>query len=208
MSFQKLPQQMIVVTFLFLLLVACGTPAASPVPPTASPVPPTATPVPPTATPTPVPPTATPTPIPPTATPLPPTATPTPVPPTLTPTPVTPTATPTPVYTLVTSAEEVIGTWQAGFGRYRIRFDDDGTYRMARELDELDSKPYAIDSYHFEGTEMLSKTIKVSGVPSCGKKIGRYEIRLLENGNIWVFAIEDLCEARALDISREYEPVR
>ena len=104
MSPQKLPQQMIGMTLVLLLLIGCGAPAATPVPPTTTPVPPTVTPTPkpPTATPTPVPPTATPTPKPPTATPtpVPPTATPTPKPPTATPTPVPPTATPIPAPTL------------------------------------------------------------------------------------------------------------
>ena len=108
MSYKKSLQHMIGVTLVMLLLVGCGAPAATPVPPTATPVPPTATPTPelPTSTftpipptPTSVPPTATPTPEPPTPTrtPIPPT--PTPVPPTVTPTPVPPTATPTPVPT-------------------------------------------------------------------------------------------------------------
>jgi len=47
----------------------------------------------------------------PVATPVPPT--PTAMPPTATPTPIPPTPTPTPVFTLATSAEEVVGTWQA-----------------------------------------------------------------------------------------------
>jgi len=93
-------------------------------------------------------------------------------------------------------------------GRYRIRFDEDDTFRQARELDELDSKPYAIGSYRFEGTNIVTKGTSISGVPSGGKKIGTYEIRSLESGNIWIVAIEDLCEARALDKAREYEPVR
>ena len=110
---------------------------------------------------------------------------------------------------MVSSAEEILGTWEAGFGRYRIRFDADGTFRQARELDELDTKPYAIGEYWFEGTNMLTKEVSVKGVPPCGKKkIGTYEIRALENGNIWIVVIDDACEPRAHDITREYGPVR
>lgn len=43
MSTQKLPQQMMGVTFLLLLLVGCGTPAATPMPPTPTPEAPTPT---------------------------------------------------------------------------------------------------------------------------------------------------------------------
>jgi uncharacterized protein (DUF885 family) len=82
MNHKKLLPQMISLTLVLLLLVACSTPQPTPVPPT-----PTPTPVPPTPTPTPVPPTPTPTPVPPTPTPTP--------PPTATHTP-SPTSPPTP----------------------------------------------------------------------------------------------------------------
>ena len=55
---------------------------------------------------------------------------------------------------------------------------------------------------------MVMTEIKVSGVPTCGKKIGSYEIRLLENGNIRIVAIKDECAPRTGDMAREYEPVR
>ena len=122
------------------------------------------------------------------------------------PKPPTATPTPTPVFTLATSAEEVAGTWVAG--NYYIRFDKDGTYRQAHALDKLDSRPYAISAYRFEGTTLVSTEIKVSGVRSCGKKSASYEIRLLESGNIWIVAIQDDCTGRKGDTEGEYEPVR
>lgn len=121
-------------------------------------------------------------------------------------TPVPPTTTPTPAVTLATSVEQVVGTWQSG--RYYIRFDADGTYRQAHVLEELASAPYAISSYQFEGSEMVTKAISVSGVPSCGEAIGRYNIRLLDSGHIRVVTIRDQCLPRAGDTAREYEPVR
>ncbi|MFC2030983.1 hypothetical protein ACFLWA_09670 [Chloroflexota bacterium] len=133
---------------------------------------------------------------------------PTPIPRTPTPTPEPPTATPTPVFTLATSAEEIVGTWQARAGRYYIRFNEDETFRQAHALDELDSQPYAVDSYRFEGTKMVIREVSISGVPTCGKKIGSYEIRLLESGNIWIVTIDDQCEPRAGSVAREYGPVR
>jgi hypothetical protein len=189
MSRQKLSQQVMGTILITLLLVGCGAPAATP-----TPTPPTATPVPPT-----------PTPNPPTATPVPPT--PTPVPPTATPTPKPPTATPTQAFTLATSAEEILGTWGAG-NYFYIRFDRDGTFRQAHALDKLDSQPYAISSYQFEGTKMVITEVSVSGAPTCGRKIGSYEIQLLESGNIRIVAIKDQCVPRAGDIAGEYEPVR
>ncbi len=137
---------------------------------------------------------------------MPPTATPTAVPPTTTPTVEPPTAVPTQAFTQVTSAEEIIGTWFVG--TYYIRFDEDGTFRQAHTLETLDSQPYAISSYEFEGTKMVTQAISVSGVPSCENLIGSYEFRLLENGNLQILVIEDRCTGRAHDTAGEYRPVR
>jgi hypothetical protein len=136
-----------------------------------------------------------------------PTATCTAIPSKETPTPVPPPATPTQVYTLVTSADEIVGTWVRS-GVLYIRFDSDGTFRQAHEPDQLESQPYAISSFQFEGTEFVTKEISVSGVPSCGEKIGRYEIQLLEDSNIRIVEIKDQCPPRAGDTAGMYEPVR
>ena len=112
---------------------------------------------------------------------------------------------------MATSAEEIIGTWFAG--NYFIRFDKDGTFRQAHALDKLDNQPYAINSFQFEGMKMViteisvSVEISVSDVPTCGKKIGSYEIQVLESGNIRIVAIKDQCAPRARDVAGEYEPV-
>lgn len=134
-------------------------------------------------------------------------ATPTPEPPTATPTPVPPTATATQAFTLATTAEEIVGTWLKG-GAYYIRFYEDGTFHQAHALDKLESQSYAISKFWFEGTQMFTEEISVSGVPSCGKKTGIYEIRLLEDDNIQISSIKDQCSPRAGDTSGEYQPVR
>ena len=127
-----------------------------------------------------------------------------------TPTPVPPTATPSRAFTLAASAGEIGGTWQRGRveGALYIRFDEDGTFREAYALNELDSQPFSINSYQFEGTKLVTTQVSVSGVPSCGESIGSYEIRLLESGNIRIVAIEDPCTHRAGSVAGEYEPVR
>jgi hypothetical protein len=178
MNGKRISQKVMGAMLILLLLVGCGAPAAEP------------TSAPPTAT----------------YTPIPPTATSTPVPPTTTPTAEPPTAKPTQAFTLATSADEIFGTWHAG--SYYIRFDGDGTFRQAHALDQLDNQAYAISSYQFEETEMVTQEVSVSGVPTCGKKTGRYEIQLLENGNIRIVDIKDQCAPRAGDTAREYEPVR
>ncbi len=109
-------------------------------------------------------------------------------------------------FTLATSAENIIGAWVVG--NYYIRFDKDGAFRQAHTPDELKRNPYSISSYKFEGTKMIIAEMSVSGVPTCGKKIGSYEIQLLESGNIRIMPIKDECEPRARDIAGEYELVR
>ncbi len=120
----------------------------------------------------------------------------------------TPTIMPTLEFTLAKSSEEVVGTWIKRSGTTYIRIDDDGTLREARALDDLDSQPFAINSYQFTGTQMLLKEVSVEGVPSCGGFIDSFEIRLLESGNIWIVTLEGECRNRAGSFSGEYEPVR
>jgi hypothetical protein len=119
-----------------------------------------------------------------------------------------PATTPTQAFTLATSAEEIVGTWMRRSGPLYLRFDEDGTLREARALDELDSQPFSINSYQFEGTRMILKEVSVSGVPSCGETIDSFEIRLLESGDIRIVVLEDECGHRAGSVAGEYEPVR
>ena len=116
-----------------------------------------------------------------------------------------PTAIPTQAITLATSSEEVLGTWCRG--NDCIRFDEDGTFRLARDLVSLESNSFAINSFQFEDTTMVTSEVSVSSAESCGDAIGRYEIFLLESGSIQVKPIEDQCSPRKIVISKPYEPV-
>ena len=49
--------------------------------------------------------------------------------------------------------------------------------------------------------------VAVSGVPSCGKAVARYEVGMLEDGNIQLTAIQDDCIKRAEETAGVYEPV-
>lgn len=136
-----------------------------------------------------------------------PTATSTPLSPTETPTPVLPTAMPTQVFSLITSVEELVGTWQ-NTDRFYYRFYTDGTYHMAHSVEDLDSQPYVVSKYWFELGKMFVEDISVSGVPSCKPNIGEYEIRLLETGNIKIVRIMDKCTPRVRETELEFKPVR
>ena len=115
----------------------------------------------------------------------------------------TPPATASESYVVVTSAEQVLGTWQ--YLAARTRFDQDGTFRSAWSADTLESAPYAISSYRFEGDEMLVTELAVSGVPACGDAVGRYRVWLLESGELQIVAIDDPCSARSGDMTRVHQ---
>jgi hypothetical protein len=118
-----------------------------------------------------------------------------------------PEPTPTPAIPLASSPEDVIGTWKWIAGEYYIRFDDDGTARLAYSQDELQGSPFVTMSYQFDGTKVVIKEISVSVVESCGSTVGNYEIPMLNNGNIQLVAVNDKCEGRAGEFSAEYEPL-
>lgn len=117
-----------------------------------------------------------------------------------------PTAISTQVYTPLTSVEELVGTYQNA-DRFYFRFYPDGTYHQAHTVEDLESQPYAISKFWFEGTEMNVEDISVSGVPSCQPNIGVYEVRLLETGNIKIVRITDKCTPRVRETELEFEPV-
>ncbi len=106
-------------------------------------------------------------------------------------------------HTDVTSAEQVLGAWRSG--DYYLRFDADGTFRQAHSSEGLGTNPYAISSYRFEGSTMLTDGISVRGVPPCGNVTGTYELQLLESGALFIRVLRDACRGRAGDTAGEYE---
>ena len=112
---------------------------------------------------------------------------------------------PTEPFVLVTSAEQVVGTWRTASTYHR--FDEDGTFRSAWSIDDLESAPYAVNTFEFERSDLLVREVEVRGVPTCGDAVGRYQARLLENGDLMILRIEDPCGARGRDMQRIYEPV-
>jgi hypothetical protein len=110
------------------------------------------------------------------------------------------------VFTLAKSSQEIAGTYQKTIGAGCIRFQEDGTFRQVRRLNELEDSPFAICEYHFEGTQMQVGECQVSGVPPCNVD-AVYEVRLLEGGGIEIVAIDDECEPRRLDTATVYDAV-
>lgn len=105
---------------------------------------------------------------------------------------------------IATSIEQVVGTWAAQTGAAVVRLDRDSLLRAAWGSGLLESAPYAINAVRFEDGFMLVTEREVTGVPSCGDAVGRYKVWQLEGGHLRVFAIDDPCDARASDMTREY----
>lgn len=120
----------------------------------------------------------------------------------------TPPAAASEAYVVVTSAEQVLGTWSTQIGGPAIRFEEDGAYREAWTVATLDSAPFVISTYGFDTAVMIVAGGTAVGVPDCGDAVGRYEVRLFENGSLQMVPIEDPCSARREHMQRtRYERV-
>ena len=104
---------------------------------------------------------------------------------------------------VVTSSDEILGT--RNVSESYLRFDADGSLRQAGSEAELDSAPYAVSASSVEDAVMVLTELEVSGVPSCGDAVGRYEVQLFKDGTLEIAPIDDACVARAQDITLRYE---
>ena len=115
-----------------------------------------------------------------------------------------PTATPAPTETpapaLATSADDVIGIWQA-IGSYAgsslfFQFDEDRTLRTAqRVVANLEDSPQMLGRFMLEGG--LMTLVASDESPLCAGQSGAYEVRLLEQGRLGFSLREDQCGLRA-----------
>jgi hypothetical protein len=113
------------------------------------------------------------------------------------------TATAPGAYALLTDLGQITGTYQFS-GLQFVRFDQDGTFRSAHALDDLEADPYQVSSCRLEEGRLVIQEISVSGVPTCGSRVGSYEVRLLDNGDLQVVLIKDGCTPRAADTAGVY----
>jgi hypothetical protein len=116
-----------------------------------------------------------------------------------------PTATAPEPFTLA-EAKEILGTWKYSESDF-TRFYEDGTVHDAYSLAQLDADPFAINRFEVEAGRLTMHELSVSGVPPCGSKVGVYEIRLLQSGNLQIVTLRDECRPRAGDVEGIYERV-
>jgi len=117
-----------------------------------------------------------------------------------------PTATAPEPYIVVIDPDPIVGTWKFSSSDF-TRFDLDGTYREARSLESLDDKPFSIGHYDFDNGYLVVETLSVFGVPSCGTKVGKYEVRILDSGKMQIVLIKDSCGPRGGDTKGIYERI-
>lgn len=117
-----------------------------------------------------------------------------------------PSATAPEPYIVITDPSAIIGTWKTSLPDF-VRYYADGTYNEANSLGDLETAPFAIGSYEFSDGFLRVRETEVHGVPSCGGKVGRYELRLLDSGRLQVVVLKDACAARAGDTIGIYERV-
>jgi hypothetical protein len=119
-----------------------------------------------------------------------------------------PTATLPPGARLATSLEDIAGTWHGTTtDRMYQRFDSDGTCYASVSLENLNTSPAVESTCHFEEDVLVMTDVKVTGVPSCGGKPGRYQVHLLANGNIIFTRVFEHCGPRGRTTAQEHVPV-
>jgi hypothetical protein len=126
-------------------------------------------------------------------------------------------ATGAPERPLATSVDDVVGTWHKTGSVYAfigyIQFNADGTTRLGAASDGVEVLAKVEGEFWFEGTELLWKDVSATApaYEYCmqpGRETGRYEVQLLENGNLKAVMIEGLCPSRVACLTgAEWEPV-
>jgi lysophospholipase L1-like esterase len=123
---------------------------------------------------------------------------------------------PVQVVNVVTKAEALAGIWHRttpdslGGDVYR-QYTADGTYRMGRSPEELETQPLVEGEFWFEGNQVLMRD--AAALPSYGsclqpEQVGRYAVERLVNGHIRFVEVEDECRDRARMLGTgEMEPV-
>jgi len=109
----------------------------------------------------------------------------------------------------ITSFEDIAGTIYENqtrlyFAGY-LQFSEDGTWHGSSSRDLVEDLPGEIWESRFEGTKVFLKQTK--GICKDNPD-AIYEIHLLENGNLQLVAIEDMCLRRLGPLDgAEYAPV-
>ncbi len=93
------------------------------------------------------------------------------------------------------TVEEFTGTWfQSSSGVYS-QFNEDGTFRVALSVADLEDDPADLGQFRLEGTLVTFTTSDDS--PNCAGQSGSYQVELTEEGHLRFVLEEDPCGLRA-----------
>jgi len=105
-------------------------------------------------------------------------------------------------------SKDLIGIWKQDvpMAIYMVlKFSGDGTYRIAWDVDKLDTRPVDRGQIKFEGKQV---TFVSSESPTCKTYIGNYTIKMTEKGNFQLTVQEDQCNLRRRIFVSEWTRVK
>jgi len=88
------------------------------------------------------------------------------------------------------------------------QFNPDGTWLIARKLEDLPDKPDAQCTYSFEGTQFMLIEVNATGVVACDVKTATYRVEPPPNGNIRFVRVKEPCIPRGQTVAQEHRRVR
>lgn len=92
------------------------------------------------------------------------------------------------------TVEDFTGTWfQQSAGVY-TQFNEDGTFRAALSVANLEDDPIDLGQYRLEGT--LVTFVASDESPTCPGLSGSYQVELIEEGRLQFVLEEDPCGKR------------
>ena len=93
--------------------------------------------------------------------------------------------------------KDLIGIWKPDLPGDNvsevIKFNDDGTYIIAYDVDKLATRPLDRGQIKLEGVQI---TFMPSESPACKTTMGKYTIKMTEKGNFQFTLQEDPCDRR------------
>jgi hypothetical protein len=100
--------------------------------------------------------------------------------------------------------KDLIGIWKPDSSNDNlssvIKFGENGTYRIAYNVERLDTRPIDKGQFKLEGEHI---TFIPSESPACKTNTGEYTIKMTEKGNFEFTRLEDPCDRRRCLFGRE-----
>ena len=86
------------------------------------------------------------------------------------------------------TVEDFTGTWFLSSAGLYVQFNEDGTFRAASSVADLEDEPFDLGQFRLEGTLFTFTTSDES--PLCAGQSGSYQVELTEEGELQ-FALEE-----------------